>query len=168
MKKYTCPCCGYKTIDSDGDYEICPVCFWEDDPSQKMNEYDFGANKIPLIEAQKNYLRYGACEKTATQYVRTPTEQDKRNPDWAPINDSLYEFKLACRKFIEGTYSIAELQHNFSWITVPDDIAGELKQIDNNLDMIRYCTLDYKQRDEALDVVNELLKKMNITVEINR
>lgn len=163
MKKYTCPCCGYKTIESDGDYEICPVCFWEDDPFQKMNEYDFGANKIPLVEAQKNYLRYGACEKTATQYVRRLTEQDKRNPDWAPVNDSMYEFKLACRKFIEGTYSIAELQHNFSWITVPEDIAGELKQVDNNLDMIRYCTLDYKQRDEALDVLNEFLKKMNIT-----
>ncbi|NIK77689.1 hypothetical protein FHS15_002825 [Paenibacillus castaneae] len=133
-----------------------------------MNEYDLGANKIPLLEAQKNYLRYGACEETATQYVRKQTEQDKRDPVWVSINDCLYEFILACRKFIEGKYSIAELQHNFSWITVPDDIEGELKQIDINLDMIRYCTLEHMQRDEALHVVNELLKKMNITIEINR
>ncbi len=168
MKKYTCPCCGYKTIDSDGDYDICPVCYWEDDPFQKMNEYDLGANKIPLIEAQKNYLLYGACEETATQFVRKPAEQDKRDPDWEPINDdSLYEFKLACRKFIEGTYSIAELQHHLSWIAVPDDIAEDIKQIDNDLEMIRFCTSDYKQRNEALNVVNVMLKKLNITIESN-
>lgn len=33
MKKYTCPCCGYKTLEEEvrGSYEICPICFWEDD-----------------------------------------------------------------------------------------------------------------------------------------
>src|SRR5579885_3179586 len=29
--KYSCPCCGYKTLDERGGYDICPVCFWEDD-----------------------------------------------------------------------------------------------------------------------------------------
>ncbi|MBW4608570.1 MAG: hypothetical protein KME22_15515 [Hassallia sp. WJT32-NPBG1] len=28
---YHCPCCGYKTLSERGGYEICPVCFWEDD-----------------------------------------------------------------------------------------------------------------------------------------
>jgi hypothetical protein len=167
MKKFTCPCCGYKTIDSDGNYEICPICFWEDDPFQKMNEYDVGANTIPLVEAQKNYIRYGACEEKATHVVRKPTVKDRRDPDWKPINDSLYEFKLACRKFIEGTYSIAELEYNLSWVAVPDDIAGLLKQTENDLEMIRFCTSDYKQRDEALDLINVLFKKMNITIESN-
>ncbi|MFF1770133.1 CPCC family cysteine-rich protein [Streptomyces sp. NPDC058249] len=28
---YGCPCCGFLTLDERGSYEICPVCFWEDD-----------------------------------------------------------------------------------------------------------------------------------------
>ncbi|MDE7478291.1 MAG: hypothetical protein K2M91_10135, partial [Lachnospiraceae bacterium] len=31
MKKYRCLCCGCKTLDSRAEYDICPVCFWEDD-----------------------------------------------------------------------------------------------------------------------------------------
>ena len=26
-----CPCCGCLTLGERGGYEICPVCFWEDD-----------------------------------------------------------------------------------------------------------------------------------------
>lgn len=31
--KFTCPCCGYKTMKGKppGTYEICEICFWEDD-----------------------------------------------------------------------------------------------------------------------------------------
>ncbi|MFI9006852.1 CPCC family cysteine-rich protein [Actinosynnema sp. NPDC053489] len=28
--KVVCPCCGYHTLDSRGDYDICEVCFWDD------------------------------------------------------------------------------------------------------------------------------------------
>jgi len=28
---YSCPCCGYLTLPERGAYDICPVCFWEDD-----------------------------------------------------------------------------------------------------------------------------------------
>jgi hypothetical protein len=167
LKKFTCPCCGYKTIDSDGNYDICAICFWEDDPFQKMNVYDLGANKVPLVEAQKNYIRYGACEKQSTDVVRKPTKDDKRDPNWKSINDDMYELKLACRKFIEGIYSIAELEHNLSWIGVPEDIAGLVKQTENDLEIIRFCTSTYKQREEALDVVNALCQKLNITIEEN-
>ncbi len=30
-KKYTCPCCGYKTLAGSGNYDLCPICYWEDD-----------------------------------------------------------------------------------------------------------------------------------------
>ena len=38
-EKFTCPCCGYKTFNEkpNGTYEICEVCFWEDDPLQLEN-----------------------------------------------------------------------------------------------------------------------------------
>src|SRR5581483_10718087 len=29
--RLTCPCCGFPTLTSSGDYEICELCDWEDD-----------------------------------------------------------------------------------------------------------------------------------------
>lgn len=32
-ERYPCPCCGHLVFeDPPGSYEICPVCFWEDEP----------------------------------------------------------------------------------------------------------------------------------------
>ncbi|MFE6959649.1 CPCC family cysteine-rich protein [Streptomyces sp. NPDC057696] len=32
---YPCPCCGHRVLGAmPGSYEICPVCFWEDDGVQ--------------------------------------------------------------------------------------------------------------------------------------
>ncbi len=36
-KRYTCPCCGYKTLDEIGGYDICPYCKWEDDGTIDIN-----------------------------------------------------------------------------------------------------------------------------------
>jgi hypothetical protein len=165
MNKITCPCCGYKTLDSDGNYDICPICFWEDDPFQKENEYDLGANQIPLIEAQKNYITYGACEKRFIKNVRKPNNLDKRDPDWKAFKDEIYELKLACRKFKEGVYNVADLEHNLSWIGVPNEITEIVKKAEQDLELIRFCTTDYKQREEALEVIDNLLKQLNITLE---
>jgi hypothetical protein len=42
---FSCPCCGYLT--SPGDWEVCPVCCWENDPVQR-GEPDLagGANRV--------------------------------------------------------------------------------------------------------------------------
>ncbi|WP_208025565.1 CPCC family cysteine-rich protein [Niastella caeni] len=34
--KFGCPCCGYKTFkhEPNGSYDICLVCYWENDPIQ--------------------------------------------------------------------------------------------------------------------------------------
>ncbi|EWH32307.1 hypothetical protein J2D69_11195 [Lysinibacillus sphaericus] len=163
MNKITCPCCGYRTLDSDGSYDICPICFWEDDPFQKENEYDLGANHVPLVEAQKNYIRYGACEKRFVKNVRKSNEQDKRNPNWKAFKDDLYELGLVCRRFKEGVYNIADLEHNLSLIDSSKEINKIIEQAMNDIEMIRFCTSDYKQRDEAIEVVEKLLKRLNIT-----
>lgn len=63
MNKYTCPCCGYITLDEMGEYYICPLCRWEDDPSQSESpNLRGGANKPCLIEAQENFILYGICD----------------------------------------------------------------------------------------------------------
>ena len=44
------------TIETIGDYEICEVCGWEDDPVQRKDK-DFagGANELSLNEARKQW-----------------------------------------------------------------------------------------------------------------
>lgn len=57
--KYTCPCCGYKTLDEEptDTNEICKIGFWEDDGVQFRDpDYEGGANKVSLRQAQKTFL----------------------------------------------------------------------------------------------------------------
>lgn len=73
--KYKCPCCGYFTFDNkpDGSYDICKVCFWEDESIQLEDPtYEGGANKVSLIQAKMNYIEFGACEREMIPYVRKP------------------------------------------------------------------------------------------------
>jgi len=72
---YKCPCCGYYTLDEapGNTYNICPVCYWEDDFVQfKDFIYSHGANAVSLEQARKNYLEFGACEPNMVPYVRKP------------------------------------------------------------------------------------------------
>ncbi|MCB2299517.1 CPCC family cysteine-rich protein [Clostridium tagluense] len=55
---YACPCCGYKTLSEKppGTYEICRVCYWEDDGLQYGDpDCEGGANQESLRVAQKNF-----------------------------------------------------------------------------------------------------------------
>ncbi|WP_419795509.1 CPCC family cysteine-rich protein, partial [Staphylococcus haemolyticus] len=54
---HPCPCCGYRTLPTRTMYDLCPVCFWEDDPGQSAQPWSaHGANGISLVEAQREYL----------------------------------------------------------------------------------------------------------------
>lgn len=57
---YPCPCCGHRVLDDmPGSYEICPVCFWEDDRVQfRWPTMDGGARLRPerLIERRRALL----------------------------------------------------------------------------------------------------------------
>ena len=81
MIGYPCPCCGYLTLGEEpgtGSYEICPVCFWEDDPIQFEDPtYSGGANIISLEESRINYLKFGACSKERLRNVRNPLNDEK-------------------------------------------------------------------------------------------
>ncbi|MEK3765899.1 CPCC family cysteine-rich protein [Solibacillus sp. FSL K6-4121] len=86
--KYTCPCCGYKTLDEEppGTYEICSICFWEDDGVQYEDpDYEGGANLPSLRKAQKNYVLFGACEESCIDAARKPNKNDVRDLGWKPL-----------------------------------------------------------------------------------
>jgi len=85
---YPCPCCGYLVhAEPPGSYEICPICFWEDDISQlRFPEMGGGANKISLIEAQKNFAEMGASERRVASRVRQPLATEQREDRWRPLD----------------------------------------------------------------------------------
>lgn len=70
-----CPCCGCKTLAERGGFELCPVCYWEDDG---QDDYDAdvvrgGPNgSLSLNAARANYARCGACEERVIGCVRPP------------------------------------------------------------------------------------------------
>ena len=63
-----CPCCGYLSLSERGAYDICSVCFWEDDGASKDNDYS-GPNHITLGEGRSNFQKYGACDKESKKFV---------------------------------------------------------------------------------------------------
>lgn len=70
-----------------GSYEICPVCFREDDGVQFRWPTMAGeANKISLIEAPRNHQDIGACDQHSRQFVRPPTVDEPLDPAWRPID----------------------------------------------------------------------------------
>jgi Cysteine-rich CPCC len=90
MQKYTCPCCGYKTIYREETfYDLCPVCFWETDPIQLADPtYKGGANRPSLAEAQQNFILFGACEKHVFPYVRLPLTDEIRDENWVTFDQN--------------------------------------------------------------------------------
>ena len=86
--KYTCPCCGYLIFDCPpGSYEICSICFWEDSISELRFPKTTGANHVNLIEAQKNFARFGCSDSRAVSFVRPPKESELLDSEWRPIDE---------------------------------------------------------------------------------
>ena len=88
MKRYTCPCCGYRVFAAPpGSEEICPLCGWLDD-LMHLRFVLFGGlpNGISLAEAQQNVVQIGAKDAAALGSVRFPNASDKRDPDWRPFD----------------------------------------------------------------------------------
>jgi hypothetical protein len=86
--RYLCPCCGHRVFDEQpGSYDICPVCFWEDDLVQLHDPlYAGGANRPSLVEAQRTYARLGACEERLLPYVRPPGPDEPPDEGWRPFD----------------------------------------------------------------------------------
>ncbi|MDI2112134.1 CPCC family cysteine-rich protein [Commensalibacter nepenthis] len=63
---YPCACCSFLTRaePSNGNYDICSVCFWEDDPIQNdQADADSGSNRITLHQARLNFKELGQVSK---------------------------------------------------------------------------------------------------------
>ncbi len=88
MKEYTCPCCGYKTLKErpPGSYQICDLCFWEDDGVQFDDPfYRGGANSPSLYEAQLNYIHFGVSDTRFKNMVRALNDRDVKDTEWEQV-----------------------------------------------------------------------------------
>lgn len=63
-----CPCCEYLTLSRRGQYDICRVCFWEDDGSDDP-EHASGPNRSTLAEARHSFALIGASSPKAVIHV---------------------------------------------------------------------------------------------------
>lgn len=81
QRKHRCPCCGYLTLDDRSIYDICPVCFWEDDEAEEeygkpAPERPRGPNHVHLWQARLNFLAFGASEERRRKHVRQPQKDE--------------------------------------------------------------------------------------------
>ncbi|HWM02238.1 MAG TPA: CPCC family cysteine-rich protein [Actinophytocola sp.] len=91
---YACPCCGYLTLGERGGFEICDVCFWEDD-GQDDHDADIvrgGPNGASsLSDARRSFDAVGASDERHIYSVRPP------EPDEIPDDGSARPLPEAAR-----------------------------------------------------------------------
>lgn len=78
---YLCPCCYYPTLKRRVDFDICPLCNWEDDGQDNHNADKVlgGCNSnYSLTEARSNFKNYLTSYRPSDKYhfARTTTKTD--------------------------------------------------------------------------------------------
>ncbi len=82
--KFTCVNCGHKVFNDLFNFEICPVCGWEDDPVQIRYPLSKGANKVCLVEAQVNFVKTGLLYKGFTNF--SDGKKYEKDEVWRPFS----------------------------------------------------------------------------------
>lgn len=67
---HSCPCCEFKTLPTKGEYDICPVCFWEDDGNTEANNYS-SPNHMTLAQARENFAKFGGVNEFSLQFLES-------------------------------------------------------------------------------------------------
>ncbi|HEV8485466.1 MAG TPA: CPCC family cysteine-rich protein [Blastocatellia bacterium] len=77
-RRVSCPCCGFLTLTERSAFELCPVCFWEDDGQDNADADDNrgGPTSSSLTEARRNFRAFGACDQRALGSVRPPNSDE--------------------------------------------------------------------------------------------
>lgn len=84
-----CPCCRCLTLPSHGTYDICPVCFWEDDFTVDPDD-DLNPNNLTLREARLNLATWGAVEPHLVHWTRPP-QPGEAPPGTPGLGDRPYD-----------------------------------------------------------------------------
>lgn len=79
MELLQCPCCDYFTLEKRRDWEICSVCYWEDDGSDlhRLDDPSGCNHGLTLRQGRENFRQIGACELSVVEYVCSVGERDQ-------------------------------------------------------------------------------------------
>lgn len=116
--KYTCSCCGYKTLPSNSMGELCPICFWEegyDDSDALFGVSD--TNHMTLYQGQENYKKFDCCSQDFISRCRKPNNNETKDFNWLSIQEKI-------EKDTDLSSSLKKLE----------DLGEQLKQV--NVDVV--------------------------------
>jgi hypothetical protein len=75
-----CLCCGSRTLTTPGDFELCPVCWWQDDGQDDVDAdvVRGGPNgTLSLTAARANFQACGASDPRFLSRVRAPLPSER-------------------------------------------------------------------------------------------
>lgn len=141
---HSCPCCGYRTLPGRGDYDLCPVCWWEDEGLDPW-EYS-GPNHQTLLEAQHDYLTDERPYRQREGKVRAPRKNEARDPDWQPFERTpeLVARAEQVRADVERDFEEERRQYAEQ---VAADPEGPLKEYNAAVEMLRARSSDLSHQE---------------------
>jgi uncharacterized Zn finger protein (UPF0148 family) len=77
LNLFTCPGCGFPTLDQRGGFLICPICDWEDDYQDDKNADEIWGGPNSLLSLTENRINIG---KTLTLIAKEMNGQINLNP----------------------------------------------------------------------------------------
>ena len=108
-----CPCCGYATLNERGGWNICLICWWEDDgqDNHNANVVCGGPNgKLSLTRARINFLTDGIFCPSRTDL------RDKQSTVESHEHQRLFRYdsstQTICEPALNWTASILDLDDN--------------------------------------------------------
>jgi len=123
---HPCPCCGYKTLPERGHYDLCPVCWWEDDGDIEPWQIS-GPNGQTLLEAQQQYLSETRPYRRRPGKVRPPRRREARDSGWQPY-DPTDELMARVQRTYEERRRDWEVEHRRVAQEIEDDPEGPFKE----------------------------------------
>jgi hypothetical protein len=68
--RFQCVCCDYYTVVDRHSFEVCQVCYWEDDGSTMAQlDQESRSNHMTLRAARKSFEAIGAIDQSAVSLV---------------------------------------------------------------------------------------------------
>jgi Cysteine-rich CPCC len=68
-----CLCCGFRTLSQPEAFELCEVCWWQDDGQDDRDADEVRGTvngTLSLSEARRNFKSFGAAELRFVSHVR--------------------------------------------------------------------------------------------------
>ena len=75
--QHQCPCCDYVTLPERAEWQICPVCFWEDagEDIENLDGPCPSNSGMTLRQGRANFQKLGACEEGMVKHVCSKSER---------------------------------------------------------------------------------------------